>query len=444
MRPGSCFERKGDNVTEDKSKYIIVGASAAGMAAAHTIRLHDRQSSVTVLSEEPDPPYYRPLIPFVVSGKKRAEDMFLTGCGPFTGRDIFVRTGARVESVNTAEKTVSVQESGSLVYEKILFATGSRPYIPPEIKGTDAKGVFALRTLAHARNMVKRIETSDHAVMLGGGLLNLKAAFALLERGLKVTLIVYSPEVLSRLMEPEDAFLIRKALDRAGLKIKTGCAATHIIADHTGVTGVELDTGGEMSCQMVCIGKGVRPNVEFLDGSDVQIERGIITDRYTACSTPDSFAAGDVAVTFKPGSGDRIMTALWTNAVEMGRCAGRNMAGVKTAYSGTLGILNATQVAQEPFVSMGAVHTKDQDFEVHRHATETSCRKVVFDPQGTRLIGAVFIGDITNAGLYRYVIRKKMPVTHIKRYIIDHTLHYGHVMTGKIYPRMETSVAPPI
>jgi NAD(P)H-nitrite reductase large subunit len=227
-------------------------------------------------------------------------------------------------------------------------------------------------------------------------------------------------------MEPEDAFLLRKALDRAGLKIKTGCAATHIITDPTGVTGVALDTGGEMSCQMVCIGKGVRPNVEFLDGGDVQIERGIVTDRYTACSAPDTYAAGDVAVTFKPGSGERIMTALWTNAVEMGRCAGRNMAGLKTAYSGTLGILNATQVAEEPFVSMGVVHTTGQDFEVYKHATDTTYRKVVFDPDGTRLVGAVFIGDITNAGLYRYVIRKKMPVRHIKRYIIDHTLHYGH------------------
>jgi nitrite reductase (NADH) large subunit len=431
MPPGSCFGRKGDNVRQDKSKYIIVGASAAGMAAAHTIRLNDRQSSVTVLSEEPDPPYFRPLIPFVVSGKKRAEDMGLSGCGPYTGRNIFVRTGARVESVNTAEKTVSVQESGSLAYEKILFATGSRPYIPPEIKGTDATGVFALRTLTHARNMARRVETSDHAVMLGGGLLNLKAAFALLERGLKVTMVVYSPEVLSQLMEPEDAFLIRKALDRAGLKIKTGCAATHIISDLSGVTGVVLDPGGEMSCQMVCIGKGVRPNVEFLDGGNVRIDGGIVADRYTACSAPDTFAAGDVAVTFDSVLGDRIMTALWTNAVEMGRCAGRNMAGVKTAYSGTFGILNATQVADEPFVSMGVVHTKDQDFEVYRHATQTTCRKLVFNPQGTRLIGALFIGDITNAGLYRYVIRGKMPVVHIKRYLIEHTLHYGHVMCGK-------------
>jgi NAD(P)H-nitrite reductase large subunit len=419
-------------VTEEESKYVIVGGSAAGMAAAHTIRLHDRGGAVTVLSEEPDTPYFRPLIPFVVSGKKRAEDMALSGCGPYTGRNIFIRTGARVESVNTTEKTVTVQGSGDLAYEKILFATGSRPYIPPEIEGTHAKGVFALRTLVDARNMAERVETSDHAVMLGGGLLNLKAAFALLERGLKVTLVVYSPEVLSQLMEPEDAFLIRKALDRARLKIKTGSAATHIISDHTGVTGVALDSGDEMPCQMVCIGKGVRPNVEFLDGSQVRIDGGIVADRYTACNTPDTFTAGDVAVTFEPVSGDRIMTALWTNAVEMGRCAGQNMAGIKTAYSGTFGILNATQVADEPFVSMGAVHTTDHDFEIYRHATDRTYRKVVFNPEGTRLIGAVFIGDITNAGLYRYVIREKMPVMHIKRYIIEHTLHYGHFVTGNI------------
>ena len=151
MHPGSCCWQKGDNVTEEKSKYIIVGGSAAGMAAAHTIRLHDWKGPVTVLSEEPDTPYFRPLIPFLVSGKKRAEDMVLAGCGPYTGRDIFVRTGARVESVNTAEKTVSVQGNGGMAYEKILFATGSRPYIPPEIKGTDAAGVFALKTLAHAK-----------------------------------------------------------------------------------------------------------------------------------------------------------------------------------------------------------------------------------------------------------------------------------------------------
>jgi nitrite reductase (NADH) large subunit len=413
-------------VSENQSQYVIVGGSAAGMAAAHAIREKDARGTITVLSEEPDAPYFRPLIPFLVSGQKQPEEMALAGCGPYTGADITVRTGARVASIDPAARRVALEDGSSHGYAKILFATGSRPYVPPEIEGTDARGGFALRTLADARRMAARIDQTEHAVMLGGGLLNLKAAFALLERGVKVTLVVYSPEVLSQLMEPEDARLIRQALDNAGLTIATGAAATGIMADASGVTGVALDNGRELACQMVCIGKGVRPNVEFLEGSGVAVDGGILADRYTGASQPDTYAAGDVAVTHEPVSGTPIMTALWTNAVEMGRCAGMNMAGVKTAYAGTFGILNATQVADEPFVAMGVVHAKEGDYEIHRKATATTFRKLVFDPEGSRLLGAVFVGDITNAGLYRYVIREKMAVSGFKREIIDHTLHYGH------------------
>lgn len=415
-------------MSEHRSRYLIVGASAAGMAAAHAIREKDPTGSVRVLSAESDSPYFRPLIPFLISGKKRAEQMVLCGSGPYTGGNIVVETDSVVSRVDPGAGSVSLKDGRRFDYEKILFATGSRPYVPPEIEGTEVEGVFALRTLADARKMAARVEKTEHAVMLGGGLLNLKAAFALLERGVKVTLVVFSPEVLSQLMEPEDARLVRRALDRAGLSIKTGAAATAVIAGKDGVSAVALDDGSEVACQMVCIGKGVRSNVEFLEGSGVAVDAGIVADRYTACNLPGTFAAGDAAVTYQPVTGAPIMTALWTNAVQMGRCAGLNMAGVKTAYAGTFGILNATQVADEPFVSMGIVHTAGGEHEVHRHETDAAFRKLVFNPAGDRLVGAVFVGDITNAGLYRYVIREKMPVERFKRRLIDHTLHYGHLM----------------
>jgi nitrite reductase (NADH) large subunit len=249
-----------------------------------------------------------------------------------------------------------------------------------------------------------------------------------LERGVKVTLVVYSPEVLSQLMEPDDAWLIRNALDRAGLKIETGCSATGILSDKSGVTGVTLDDGSEMPCQMICIGKGVRPNVEFLTGSEIIIDQGVVVNKYTACNTLDTYAAGDVAVTFDPVTGGRIVTGLWTNAVEMGRCAGYNMTGRKTAYSGTFGIMNATQIADEPFVSMGIVHTKNTDYEVHVRATGSTYRKVVFSQDGNRLVGVLFVGNITGAGMYRYVIRESMPISEMKSLIINQKLHYGHFM----------------
>ncbi|MDY6824659.1 MAG: FAD-dependent oxidoreductase [Thermodesulfobacteriota bacterium] len=407
--------------------YLIIGGSAAGMAAAHTIRQLDPDGALTVLSDEPEAPYFRPLIPLLVSGKKDAADMAMNGAGPYREAGISIHTGCRAEKVQLPERTVVLNNGHTIAFEKVLFATGSRPYIPPDLAGADAPGVFALRTLEDARNMTMRLEKTRHAVMLGGGLLNLKAAFALLEKGVKVTLAVRSPEILSQLMEPEDTGRIRSALDAAGLTVMTGLSVKGIVADSRGVTGVALNDGRELPCEMVCIGKGVRPNVEFLKGSGIQTDGGIVADIHTACNLADTFTAGDVAVTHDPMSGDRIMTALWTNAVEMGRCAGRNMADFPTAYTGTFGVLNATQVADEPFVSMGTVHVTESDLEVHRSRTDSAYRKIVFNQTGDRLIGALFSGDITNAGLYRYVIREKMPVSSFKQHLVDHTLHYGHL-----------------
>ncbi len=131
------------------------------------------------------------------------------------------------------------------------------------------------------------------------------------------------------------------------------------------MSGVLLDSGEELACEIVCIGKGVRPNVEFLASSGVLVDGGVVADEWTACNLPGLYTAGDVAVTFDPITGERMMTGLWTNAVEMGRCAGRNMADRPTVYGGTFGILNATQVAEVPFVSMGIVHTAGGDYETH-------------------------------------------------------------------------------
>ena len=414
----------------DKVNYVIIGGSAAGMAAAQAITEQDPNGIITVLSEEPDMPYFRPLIPYMVTGKMSSGDMQLPGKGPYKGSGIDIRVNSRVDSVNVSERTVSINGRENVSYDKLLLATGSRPYLPPEIEGIDANGVFALRTLADARAMAERVGVTDHAVMIGGGLLNLKAAFALLEKGVTVTLVVYSQEVLSQLMEPDDAFLIRNALDKAGLIIKAGYTVRGILSDKSGVTGVSLDDGSEMPCQMICIGKGVRPNVDFLSGSELIIDHGIVVNRHTACNTPDVYAAGDVAVTFDPVTGERIVTGLWTNAVEMGRCAGHNMTGRKTAYSGTFGIMNATRIADEPFVSMGIVHTENTDYEVHVRATGSTYRKVVFSPNGDRLLGVLFIGDITGAGMYRYIIRESMPISEMKSLIINQRLHYGHLMCG--------------
>ncbi len=351
-------------------RYVIVGGSAAGMAAAETIRRLDPGGSVRVLSEEVDAPYFRPMIPFLVSGKKSPAEISLQGCGPYQAKGIEVLLENRAARIDTGCAQVVTERGESLAYDRLLLATGSRPHLPPGIGGVSSDGVFALRSLADARRTALRAKSTRQAVMLGGGLLNLKVAFALLECGIKVTLVVQSPEVLSQLMEPADAFLVRDALDQAGLKIITGRSARQILSNEDGVNGVVLDDGAELACRMVCIGKGVQPNADWIDPRQIPVNRGIVVDKYTRTAAENVYAAGDVAVTFEPITGAAIITGLWTNAVAMGRCAGANMADRPTAYGGTFGILNATQVARMPFVSMGIVHTAGTDYEtlagVHR------------------------------------------------------------------------------
>ena len=163
--------------------------------------------------------------------------------------------------------------------------------------------------------------------------------------GVKVTLAVYSPEVLSQLMEPQDASLIRQALDDAGLFIITGVAATGIVTDASGVTGVALNDGRETALrdglhrQRSATQRGISGRAAAFGW-----KRGLWPTAIPPPACWEPLQAGDVAVTYEPVTGKPVMTALWTNAVEMGRCAGLNMAGHRTAYSGTFGILNATQV----------------------------------------------------------------------------------------------------
>jgi len=402
------------------------------MAAAGVILELDPKGTITVLSEEPHPPYFRPMIPFLISREKGPSDIMLKGCGAFPSNGVNLRLNSRVAGVNTQDQTVSLAAGDAVAYDKLLIATGSRPLIPPGIEGTGADGVFALRSLAHAESLAKRAGLAKQVVMLGVGLLNLKTALELAKMGLEVTLVEQELEVLPRLMDSSAGALINEALSSLGINVMTGCTVTRILTGSGGVSGVLLDDGQEIPCQLVCIGVGGEPNVEFLARSGIQVEHGVVADRFMTCNIKNVFTAGDVAATTNPVTGQRIVTGLWTNAVEMGRCAGQNMAGRPTEYPGSFVVLNASQVADVPFVSMGTVHTDSTDYETHVSANGGSYHKMVFTPDGSRLIGALLVGDISRAGLYRYLIREGSPVDDVKSEIIGHRLHYGHFLRHKI------------
>jgi NAD(P)H-nitrite reductase large subunit len=404
------------------------------MAAAQAIAETDPGASITVFSAEKVRPYFRPMIPYVISGTKKLEELLLEGRGPYRAGGIDVRLDSPVEAVDTVARTVRAAGEAH-PYDKLLLATGSKARIPRDMQGAGAAGVYTLRYYSDALGMAERCTTAKRAVMAGGGLLNLKATFALRERGVEVTLVVTSPAVLSQLMDPEDSALLRQAILAAGVRVVAGTSVKGVLSGKGGVTGVLLESGQELPCDLLCIGKGVEPIVDYLAGSGIALERGIVVDRHCETSASGVFAAGDVGVTHNPITGEPVVTGLWTNAAEMGRCAGRNMAGSRTAYSGTFGILNATQIGTLPFVSMGIVHTAAGGYETHVSSSPGQYRKVVFSPDGSRLVGALFIGGIERSGLYRYIIRESRPVGKIRDKLLSHTLHYGDLMPAPVKPR---------
>lgn len=418
-----------------KSKrYVIVGGSAAGMAAAEVIRSHDPQGAIRVLSQEADAPYFRPLISLIVSGKNNLEEICLQGRGPYQAQSIDIRLETRVVRVDPQTRHVHTADGTAIGYDRLLIATGSRPEMPPDTQGLHIEGVMPLRTLADAKRMAERSRQSQQAVVLGAGLLGLKTAMALRQRGLAVTLVEKEEEILPRLMESDAGARIRGALQDAGMTIITGATVKTVQADARGICGVVLDTGRELACQLMCISIGVQPATAFLESSGIRVEEGVVTDSHTACSVPNVYAAGDVAVTFDTITGHPVVTALWTNAVEMGRCAGANMAGHATIYGGTLGILAATEVAGLPFVSMGVVHTSGTDYETHTKSASNGYRKLVFTPGGDRLMGALFVGDIAKSGLYLAIIRQRTKLSGFKKQVLEHRLHYGHLLSAGRIP----------
>jgi nitrite reductase (NADH) large subunit len=415
----------------EREEYLIIGAGAAGMAAAATIRQHNSAANITVLSAESDRPYYRPMIPFLISGQKKAAEIFIEDNGPFTSQGIKILLQAKATTIDTQRRVVLLESGREFVYDKLLIATGSSPVFPDSLQAQTAEGVYTLRTLAEACSIARRSQNAKNVVMLGGGMLNVKTAFALLARGLNVTMVEIEESVLPWLMEADATPLIHNALLKAGLKVITGCtlSSLHFEKNNHDIKRVKLSNGQELDCQMLLIGIGVQPNISLLGSTPLKLNQGVVIDSSCRCSEKNIFAAGDVAVSIDPISGSALKTGLWTHAVEMGRCAGKNMVGLSSEYAGPYGILNATQVANVPFVSIGTVHTANTDYETYVFKTTQSYRKLIFSLEGDRLIGALFVGDITGSGLYRHLIRERIPVTEIKSHILRHRLHYGHLLS---------------
>ncbi len=407
-------------------QYIIIGNSAGGIAGASAIRKLDKSAKITIISDEDHASYCRCLISYYLAGNIKEEKMLYRPDSFYKDNDVRLLLNKRIVRVDPKKGTVAFSDKKEEGYDHLLIATGASPKFP-DIKGIKKRGVFGFRTIADAKAIEALLPGSKNACILGGGLIGLKAAYALSKKGLGVKVIIKSKQVLSQVLDFEAAGLVQKRLEEHGIEILLGKDATEIIGEG-GVKAVRLDDGKVIDTSLVLACKGVAPNIDLVNGSNIKTGKGIVADERLATNAANIYAAGDCTETFDPALGALSVNALWPVAIEQGRIAGANMAGEKTVYDGSIG-MNSIEFFGLPTISLG-IHkvSEPKSYEELKrsNAASSSYRRLLF--RGKMLVGAVMVGDIRSSGLYLRLIREKVDVSSFKDRLLEDNLSYPDIM----------------
>jgi NAD(P)H-nitrite reductase large subunit len=394
--------------------FIIIGQGAAGASAARTLKRLEPATAVTMITDERDYFYSRIDLPDIIAGKFAAAESELQGADAFRELGIVCRMNERVTAIHPDEKTVELASGERLKYSKLLVATGSLPVMPP-LPGREAKGVYALWTMAQIREITQAAQSARRAVVIGAGLIGLKSALALAARGLEVTVVEKLSRVMPRQLDDTAANVIADAVRRKGVAVMLGTEVKAIIVSNGVVTGVQLE-GVELACDMVLMAVGVKPNIELAQAAGIEVGRGIIVDACQQTSVVDIYAAGDVAETIDPLTGRRVLPAIWPVAVEQGEVAASNMTGGQTEYQGSVA-MNAIEIGGVPLVSIGDFEGEAGD-EVLTSGVGTSYRKLVL--RGNKVRGVLCLGDIRQAGVIGSQVLHQTEVTDASSLISPH------------------------
>jgi nitrite reductase (NADH) large subunit len=364
--------------------YLIVGNGVAGTTAAEQIRRLDRDGSITILTEEGLPFYYRIRLPEVISGDIQEEKLVARNESWHREQRIDLRLQTRVVGVEAGMKVLITEKGERFPFDVLLLASGSSCFVPP-IQGADKKGVFTLRTIRDAREIADWARHSERAVLIGGGLLGLEAGNGLRKLGKKVMVVEFFPRLLPRQLDVVGAARLQRVLEEMGFSFRLGAKTREITGDDR-VSGVSLEDGERLPSEMVIISAGVRPNLSLARDLDLEHDKGIKVDDHLRTSRPDIFAAGDVAE-FRG-----VPYGIWPAAMEQGRVAGINMAGQEAVYSGTTPA-NTLKVVGIEVASAGEIDPEGQ-FESRVVSSAGLYKKVVVD--GNRIIGCIMLGDTSN------------------------------------------------
>lgn len=381
--------------------YVIIGAGPSGVTAAETLRKADPAGKIILIGAEPEPPYSRMAIPYLLTGQIDESGTYLRKQdGHYESNRIEYRQ-ATVEGVDPASKTVRLSGGGTQAYDKLLVATGASPVRPP-VDGLDLPGVHHCWTLADARNIVGLAHEGAEVVLMGAGFIGCIILESLVGRSVKLTVVEALDRMVPRMMNETAGNMIKDWCTGKGVTVLTSTKVTKL-AQSGGRLAVELDNGEHAAADLVVVATGVRSNVGFLEGSGVKVETGIIVDQYMRSSVEDIYAAGDCAQGIDFSTGGWEVHAIQPTAVDHGRIAALNMAGRPTPFQGSLN-MNVLDTAGLVSVSFGRWDgVEGGDHAESIDAGNFRYTRLEFD--GDRLVGALALGRTDHVGVLRGLIQ---------------------------------------
>ena len=381
-------------------RYLVIGSGVAGISAVKEInKVKDQDIDITVISKEEDPFYYRPRLIECLSGDISVEDIIINDREWFEKNNIELLLDKEVIDVNLDEKYVVAEDEEEFSYDKLLLAQGASSFIPP-IDGVGLDGVYALRNGEDAREIYEHIESCKKAAVIGGGLLGLESAYNMIKAGLEVTVIERAEHLLQRQIDDAAGDKLKLILEeKHGFNFYLD-AGVEKISGNEEVEEVELADGTIISADLVLFSTGINPNTSIVEGTELEINRGIIVDNKMSTNISDVYAAGDVA----EYNGN--IYGIWAPSMEEGSVAGKVMVGKDAEFTGFVPS-HTLKVADVNVVSIGVL-SEDEDEDVTSRIEiddEMSYCKIFEDKNGD-VVGAIIVGDYENENALLKEIKK--------------------------------------
>jgi NAD(P)H-nitrite reductase large subunit len=384
-------------------KQVIVGNGPAGVIAAETIRKHAPGDDIVLVGDEPEPPYSRMAIPYLLMGDIGEEGTYLRKNNDHFARHRIELRAGRAIAVDTAARSVRLGDDMELPFDRLLIATGSVAVRAP-IPGIDLPGVSPCWTLADAREIIARLKPGARVLQMGAGFIGCIILEAIAARGVQLSVVEMGDRMVPRMMGEGAGGMIKRWVETKGVTVYTSTRVEAI--ERAAPLAVRLSNGKQLAVDLVISATGVRPNIGFLEGSGITCLQGILTDDRMQTNVRGIYAAGDCAEAFDSITGKTIVSAIQPNAADQAYCAGMNMTGRHVQQRGvtqinvldTLGLIS-TSFGQWEGVP-GGQHAELSD--------EANFRYVRLEFDGDVLVGSNAIGHIEHVGLVRGLIQSRV------------------------------------